>query len=176
MISLIPAPPPLDDSDMSYKYHNGKQLENLTLRLSDLFRTLTEVMGSSPIAWRPMLPSQGTPRVASEQKIEVEYRERVHEATRALIRTACVPDPAPEIVYFLGLRLLAALDHVEGMVVIKDERPVSLWAFPALPPDEVIEWLLTDWADDHAVMIAFPAMDDPCAQSTPASSLLAPSF
>jgi hypothetical protein len=93
-----------------------------------------------------------------------------------LITTARVPDPTPEIVYFLGLRLQAALNHVEAMCVIKDERPVSLWAFPALPLDEVLEWLLTDWADDHAIMIAFPEMDAPRSPSTPVSSRLAPSF
>lgn len=161
---------------MSDKYSNGLQWENLTLQLSDLFNTLSEVTGSAPIARRPMLLSEGTNRVASKQKIYAEYRERVHEATRALIRTASVPDPAPEVVYFLGLRLMAALDHVEAMFAIKDEKPVSLWAFPALPPDEVIEWLLTDWADDHAIMTAFPSMDAPCAQRTPAPSFLAPTF
>jgi hypothetical protein len=163
---------------MSDKYSNGLQWENLTLKVIDLVCTLSEVTGALPDTWWPELPSAGATRESSDawQQIEGEYRGRVHEATRALIKTARVPDPTPEIVYFLGLRLQAALSHVEAMCVIKDERPVSLWAFPALPPDEVIEWLLTDWADDHAITIAFPEMDAPRSPSTPASSRLAPSF
>ena len=163
---------------MSDKYSNGRQWENLTLKVIDLVCTLSEVTGALPGAWRPVPTSAGTTRETSDawQQIEGEYRGRVHEATRAFIKTACVPDPTPEIVYFLGLRLQAVLNHVEAMCVIKDERPVSLWAFPVLPPDEVIEWLLTDWADDHAIMIAFPEIDAPRTQSTPASSRLALSF
>ncbi|HSI07948.1 MAG: hypothetical protein ACAH89_00920 [Rariglobus sp.] len=161
---------------MSDKYSNGLQWENLTLKVIDLVCTLSEVTGALPGAWRPVLPS--APRETSDawQQIEGGYRGRIHEAARALIKTARVPDPTPEIVYFLGLRLQAALNHVEAMCVIKDERPVSLWAFPAIPLDEVIEWLLTDWADDHAIMIAFPEMDAPRARRTPDSPLLAPSF
>jgi hypothetical protein len=171
----MPAPPL---PAMSDKYSNGLQWENLTLKVIDLVCTLSEVTGALPGVWRPVLPSAGLTRVTSDewQKIEAGYRDRVHEATRALIKTARVPDPTPEIVYFLGLRLQATLSHVEAMCVIKDERPVSLWPFPALPPDEVTEWLLTEWADDHAITIAFPEMDAPRAQSTPASSRLAPSF
>ena len=163
---------------MSDKYSNGRQWENLTLKVIDLVCTLSEVTGALPGAWRPMLPSAGPTWNTSDawHQIEGEYRGRVHEATRALIKTARVSDPTPEIVYFLGLRLQAALNHIEAMCVIKDERPVSLWAFPALPPDEILEWLLIEWADDHAVMIAFPEMDAPRVQSTPAFSRLAPSF
>ena len=151
---------------MSDKYSNGLQWENLTLRLIDLFDTLSGMTGS--------LPGAGSTGMTSDawQQIEAGYRDRVHEATRELIRTACAPD-SPEIVYFLGLRLHAALSHVEAMCVVKDERPVSLWAFPALPPDEVLEWLLTEWADDHAIMVAFPTMDAPCTQHTSASSFFA---
>lgn len=150
-MNISPSPRSNPSPPMSDKYSNGLQWENLTLKLSELFNTLSEVSGSSPIAWRPMLPSNGTTSVASEawHKIEVEHRDRIHEATRALINTARVPAPPPEIAYFLGLRLLAALDHVEAMIAIKDDTPVSLWVFPALPQNEVVEWLLTEWADDH---------------------------
>ncbi len=163
---------------MSDKYSNGLQWENLALKLSDLFSTLSRVTGSSPFAWRPMLPSAEPTHVAADawREIEAGYRERVHEATRALIKTARVPDHVPEIVYFLGLRLMAALDHVESMFALKDEKLVSLWAVPELPPDEVIEWLLTEWADDHAIMIPFFALNAPADQSVPAPSFLAPSF
>ncbi|HSH96057.1 MAG TPA: hypothetical protein VK968_18060 [Roseimicrobium sp.] len=163
---------------MSDKYSNGLQWENLTLKVIDLVCTLSEVTGVLPGAWRPVPPSAGPTRETSDawQQIEGGYRDRIHEAARALIKTARVPDPTPEIIYFLGLRLQAALNHVEAMCVVKDERPVSLWAFPALTPDEVIEWLLTDWADDHAIMIAFPEMDAPSSQRTSDSSHLTPSF
>jgi hypothetical protein len=163
---------------MSDKYSNGLQWENLALKLIDLFSALSGVTGSLPGTWLPMLPGAGTPRVASAawQKIEAEYRERVHRATRALIKTARLPDTAPEIVYFLGLRLLIVIDHVEAMVALEDQRPVSLLTFPALPPDELIEWLLTDWADDHAIMAVFPVEEAPCARRPSASSLLAPSL
>jgi len=137
---------------MCDKYYNAQQWDNLTLKLSELYSTLSEVTGSSPIARRPILPSDGTTSVASKeawQKIEAKHRDRIHEATRALINTARVPDHAPEIVYFLGLRLLAALDHVEAMIAVKDNTPVSLWVFPPLPPDAVVEWLLTEWADSR---------------------------
>lgn len=159
-------------------HHNGLQWENLTLKLIDLFSTLGGVTSSLPGVWRPMLPGAGTTLEASNawQKIEAEYCERVHAATRALIKTEPLPGLTPEIVYFLNLRIRAALNHVEAMCVIKDEKPMSLFPFPALPPDEVIKWLLTDWADDHAIMVAFPSLDAPCTPSTPASSLLAPSF
>jgi len=160
---------------MSDKHYNGLQWENLTLKVIDLVCTLSEVTRALPGAWRPLLPSAELTVATSEawQEIEAGYRGRVHEATRALIKTARVPDPTPEIVYFLGLRLQAVLSHVEAMCVIKNERPVSLWAFPALPPDEVLEWLLTEWADDHAIMVAFPQMDAPSPQRTSASSLFA---
>ncbi len=163
---------------MSDKYSNGLQWENLTIKLIDLFGTLSEVTDAVPCTWRPTLPSTGADLVAADawRRIEAGYRESVHEATRALIGTARVPDPTPEVMYFLGLRLRAALNHVEAMFAIKEEKPVSLWAFPALPPDEVIEWLLTDWADDHAIMTAFPPTDASCAQSVPAPSFLTPSF
>ncbi len=163
---------------MSDKYSNGLQWENLTIKLIDLFATLSEVTDSVPCTWRPTLPSRGPAFVAADawRRIEAGYRESVHEAARALIETARVPDPTPEIVYFLGLRVRAALNQVEAMVAIKDERPVSLWAFPALPPDEVIEWLLTEWADDHAITTAFPSLDASGAQCAPAPSFFAPSF
>ena len=163
---------------MSDKYSNGLQWEDLILKMTDLFATLSEVTDSVPCTWRPTLPSTGAALVAADawRAIEADHRESVHEATRALIGTARVPDPTPEIMYFLGLRLRAALNHVEAMFAIKEEKPVSLWAFPALPPDEVIEWLLTDWADDHAIMTAFPPTDASCAQSVPAPSFLTPSF
>ena len=149
-IDLSPRSEPVT-SFLGDKYSNGQKWDNLALKLSELFNTLNEVTGSSPIAWRPMLPSDGATSVASGawRKIETEHRDRIHEATRALINTARVPDHAPEIVYFLGLRLLTALDHVEAMIIVKDDMPVSLWAFPSLPPNEVVEWLLTEWADDH---------------------------
>lgn len=162
---------------MSDKYSNGLQWENLALKLIDLFGVLSEVTDAVPCPWRPTLPSTGPDLVAADawRRIEADHRESVHAAARVAIATACVPVPTPEIVYFLGLRVRAALNHVEAMCVIKDERPVSLWAFPALPPDEVLEWLLTDWADDHAIMSVFPEVDAPRAQSTSAFSFLAPS-
>jgi len=163
---------------MSDMYSNGLQWENLTLRLIDFFGILSEATSSLPYPWQPMLPSAEPTLVASDawRKTEAGYLGRVHEAARALIKTAHVPDPTPEIVYFLGLRLQAALNHVEAMCVVKDERPVSLWAFPALPPDEVLEWLLTEWADDHAIMVAFPAMDALSPRSPFAFPFLAPAF
>ena len=163
---------------MSDKYSNGLQWESLAIKLMDLFSALGEVADSLSSVWRPALPSTGPALVAADawRRIEADHRESVHAAARVAIATSCVPVPTPEIVYFLGLRVRAALNHVEAMFAIKDEKPVSLWAFPALPPDEVIEWLLTEWADDHAIMTAFPPTDATCAQSVPASSLLAPSF
>ncbi len=163
---------------MSDKYSNGLQWERLAIKLMDFFSVLGEVADSLPSGvWKPTLPSTGAALVAADawRRIEAGYRKSVHEATRALIETARVPDPTPEIMYFLGLRVRAALNHVEAMVAIKDDKPMSLWSFPALPPDEVIEWLLTEWADDHAIMTAFPPMDVPCAQDTSASSFLTPS-
>lgn len=151
-MNIIPSPrsEPVT-SFLSDKHSNGQKWENLALKLSELFNMLSEVTGSSPLSWRPMLLSNGATSVASGawRKLEAEHRDRIHEATRALINTARVPDHAPEIVYFLGLRLLAALDHIEAMIAIKDDTSVSLWPFPALPPNEVVEWLLTEWADDH---------------------------
>ena len=163
---------------MSDKYSNGLQWESLAIKLMDLFSALGEVTDSLPGVWTPALPSEEPILSAADawRAIEADHRESVHAAARVAIATTCVPVPTPEIVYFLGLRVRAALNHVEAMFAIKDEKPVSLWAFPALPPDEVIEWLLTEWADDHAIMTAFPPTDATCAQSVPASSLLAPSF
>jgi hypothetical protein len=148
---------------MSDMYSNGLQWENLALKLIELFSVLSETADSVPSTWHPTLPSTGPELVAADEwlRIEADYRQSVHEAARALIGTARVPDPTPEVMYFLGVRLRAALGHVEALCVLKDERPVSLWAFPDLPPDEVLEWLLTDWADDHAIMIALPATCPP---------------
>ncbi|MBW8782252.1 MAG: hypothetical protein JF599_10255 [Verrucomicrobia bacterium] len=156
-------------------YHNGLQWENLAIQLIDLCSTLGEGTASFPGTWQPTLPS-GPTQVAAEawREIEAGYRESIHAAARAAIGTAQVPDPTLEILYFLNLRLCAALHHVEAMFVIKDEKPVSLWAFPALPPEKIMEWLLTEWADDHALMTAFPSLDALCTEN--ASSLFAPSL
>ncbi len=163
---------------MSDLHYNGLQWENLAIKLMDLLSALGEVADMLPRAWRPALLNE-EPTLADAdvwRAIEAGHRESVHAAARVAIATACVPVPTAEIVYFLDLRIRAALNHVEAMFAIKDEKPVSLWAFPTLPPDEVIEWLLTEWADYHAIMTAFPAIQAPYAQSTPASSLLAPTF
>ena len=145
---------------MTDKYYNGQKWENLTLKLIDLASPLGEVLVSQSTAWQPLLPTEEPTQAAWDAWHEIEggHRESVHEAARALIRTERVPAPTPEIVYFLGLRLRAALAHVETLFAMQGERPVSLLAFPALPPDEVVEWLLTEWADYHAVTIVFPEL------------------
>jgi len=145
---------------MSDKYSNGLKWESLALALVDLSCPLGEVAPPLSVSWRPELPSEAPTKANWDawQTIEAGYRESVHEAARALIRTASLPAPTPEIVYFLGLRLRAALNHIESLFVMKDERPASLLAFPALSPDEVAEWFLTEWADDHAITLVFPEM------------------
>lgn len=145
---------------MSDKYSNGLKWENLALKLVDLSCPLGEVTPPLSTSWRPELPSEEPTKANWDawHKIEAGYRESVHKAARSLIRTARVSDPRPEIVYFLGLRLNAALNHIEALFVTQDDRPTSLLAFPALSPDEVAEWFLTEWADDHAITLVFPEM------------------
>ena len=163
-MSSLPLRPPAEYSArMRAMYSNGQQWENLAIELIDLFGTLNRAMDSVPCTWLPTLPSTKQALTAADawRIIEARYRESVHEAARALIGTAEVPDPRPEIIYFLGLRLRAALSHVESMSIIKDQKPMSLWAFPALPPNEVLQWLLTGWADEHTIMVAFPEASPP---------------
>ena len=159
-------------------HYNGLQWECLAIRLMDLFSALGKEADALPGRWEPPLPCGEPPQVAADawRVIEAGYRESIHAAARAAISTPGAPTLSPEIGYFLSLRVRAVLIHVEAMFAIKNEKPVSLWAFPALPPEEVIEWLLTDWADDHAIMTAFPSMGAPCAHRTSDFSFLAPTF
>ena len=145
---------------MSDKYSNGLQWENLALQLFDLSFPLGEVTPPLSASRRAMLPPEEPTKANRDiwQKIEAGHRESVHKAARTLIRTGRVSDIRPEIVYFLGLRLHAAINHIEELFVMKDDRPVSLLAFPALSSDQVAEWFLTEWADDHAITLVFPEM------------------
>ena len=87
---------------------------------------------------------------------QARHRERIHAAARELIQTGRLTEPASEILYFIVIRLHAALRQTEQNLVIQDDRPLSLVPFPPVAEQDYMEWLLIEWADDHAIEVVFP--------------------
>lgn len=152
---------------MSDKFTNGAQWQRMCERLLDLCDSLGEAAQALPFVWQPGLPATWSQEQAWKawHQQELQNIEAIHAAARELVQDGRLVDPAPEVVYFLGVRLQAAIQHLESVSAISMDRPVSLVPFPPVSADSYAAWLLTEWGDDHAGMLVFP--EDVCVRRTP---------
>ncbi len=143
---------------MSDKFTNGVEWQRIGERMCDLCDSLGEAAQAIPFAWQPRLLTTWSQDQAWKawREQEVQNIEDIHAAARELVQDGRLVDPTPAVVYFVGVRLQAAIRHLESVYAMSMERPVSLVPFPPVPADTYAEWLLTEWGDDHAGMIAFP--------------------
>ncbi len=158
---------------MSDKFTNGAEWQRMLERLLGLCDSLGEAAETISFVWQPrslVTWSQEQSWQAWRQE-EVQYIEDIHAAARELVQTDKLVDPTPEVLYFLGVRFLAAIRHLESVYALSIDRPVSLLPFPPVSADAYAEWLLTEWGDDHAGTIAFP--EGVCVSRTPDPEALA---
>lgn len=143
---------------MSDIFTNGAEWARMFERLLDLHDSLGEAAQAPPSAWQPrLLTTWSQERAWTEwRQIEAQNTGEIHAAAQELARTDRLANPSPETLYFLKLRLQAAMRHVESVFAMSMDRPVSLAPFPPVGTDAYAEWLLTEWGDDHACAIIFP--------------------
>jgi hypothetical protein len=111
--------------------------------------------------WKPVFPPQCVEwedKWDAWREVEDQHMEKIHVASKNLVRTGQLSRPEPEVLYFLGLRLRASLDHLHTMYALNAGKPVSLVPFPPIEPSEYAEWLMTEWSDDRAILGDFPCL------------------
>lgn len=143
---------------MKDKFTNGSEWQRMGERMFDLCDSLGEAAQALPLAWQPRLLTTWSQEQAWKawREQEAQNIEVIHAAARELVQNGRLIGPSPAVVYFLGVRLQAAIRHLESVYAVSKERPVSLVPFPPVSADAYAEWLLTEWGDDHAGMVAFP--------------------
>ena len=126
----------------------------LMLDLEAAFGRTLESTGSS---WKPDLPIQSREEASRAWSwLHGQHAKDVHVAARELVRTGGMGDACSEVLYFLSFRFDAAIRHLGMAVTIRGDRPVSMIPFPQVEMSDYAEWLLTEWADDHAIGVAYP--------------------
>ena len=143
--------------NMSDEFSNGAAWDAMMGVLFDLHDSLEGALNSRVSCWQPEPSAEQRSLSCETWKIaESRYRAGVHAAARELVRPGGLVDPAPEVLYFLSIRLQAAMQQVEQTRIIRSDRPVSLIPFPPVETADYAEWLLTEWADEHAIGVVFP--------------------
>ncbi|MBW8780617.1 MAG: hypothetical protein JF599_01840 [Verrucomicrobia bacterium] len=138
---------------MSDSINNGADWDRMLEQLVDLEVPLGAALGSGESWWRPDISMQSREEASRAWcRLHEQYQEAIHAAVRELVRTGGLLAPRPEILYFLSFRLDAAIRYLSMAVTIKDDKAVSIIPFPAIEMSAYTEWLLTDWADQHATL------------------------
>lgn len=123
----------------------------------DLEAAFGRAVASTGSSWKPDLPIQSREESSRVWAwLHGRYVKDVHVAARELVRTGGLGDTCSEVLYFLSFRLDAAVRHLGMAITIREDRPVSPIPFPQVAMSDYAEWLLTDWADDHAIGVAYP--------------------
>ena len=136
---------------------NGAAWDRMTEHMLELEIPLGRAIGSRSSWWKPDLPIESREQASRAwSMIHNQYRQAIHVAARELVRTGDMTAAIPAVLYFLSIRLDAAIWYLSMAITFVDDQPVSLTPFPLIGMSEYAEWLLTEWADVHASVIAYP--------------------
>jgi hypothetical protein len=133
---------------------NGAQWHGL---LDALLQLSVDLNNAIP-EWAPDISDAETLEDAWDawRSHESRFLEQVHATAKEWVQTRRLPNLPSEVLYYLGLRHRAALNFVEGSFVSTERGPTSLLSFPSVSIQGFVEWLLTEWGDEHAIYLAFP--------------------
>lgn len=138
---------------------HGEAWDRMLELMLDLQATFGRTLVSGGSSWAPDLPVQSREAASRAWSwLHGQYAKEVHAAARELVRTGRMADARSEVLYFLSFRLDAAIRHLGMAVTIQGDRPVSMIPFPQVEMSDYAEWLLTEWADDHAIGVAYPEL------------------
>lgn len=157
----VPEAGTLETQDRNDLFSNGRKWNAMFLLMIELCKLVSEAQRKQSANWQPCFPNSEWENSSSQWlEIQAGYKEAIINAVRELIQARQVQHASAEVLYFLGLRCRVALNFIEITFIRREDRPQSPIPFPAMAPDDVAEWFLTEWGEDESVYLAFPEMLD----------------